>query len=51
MDGNLLETLASPPYQAWWSLSSGEHHFWAEGVNANGGTVKSDVVTISVINQ
>src|SRR5574341_2111276 len=34
MDENLLMTLASPPYQAWWTLAAGEHHFWAQGVSA-----------------
>jgi len=48
VDGKLLTTLSSPPYQAWWTLSAGEHHFWVEGVNANGDRVKSDVVTITV---
>ncbi|HLF72852.1 MAG TPA: penicillin-binding protein 1C [Anaerolineales bacterium] len=51
VDGNLLTTLSSPPYQAWWTLSAGEHRFWAEGVNAVGETVKSDVVTITVISE
>ncbi len=51
MDGNLLTTASSPPYQAWWSLSTGEHLFWAQGINANGELVKSDVIPISVINK
>ncbi|MGB8984098.1 MAG: penicillin-binding protein 1C [Anaerolineales bacterium] len=51
LDGNLLTTLSSPPYQAWWTLSAGEHQFWAEGVNAGGETVKSDVVTITVLGE
>ncbi len=49
VDGNLLTTLSSPPYQAWWILSAGEHRFWAQGVSANGETVKSEVVTITVL--
>ncbi len=49
VDGNLLTTLSSPPYQAWWTLSAGEHRFWVEGVNANGEIVKSNVVTITVM--
>lgn len=51
MDGNLLAALSSPPYQAWWSLSAGEHHFWAEGVNASGETIKSEVVTVTVLDE
>ena len=49
VDGKMLTTLSSPPYQAWWTLSAGEHQFWVEGVNANGERVKSDVVTITVV--
>jgi penicillin-binding protein 1C len=51
VDGNLLTTLSSPPYVAWWTLSAGEHRFQAEGMKADGTTLKSDPVTISVINQ
>jgi penicillin-binding protein 1C len=49
LDGNVLTTLSSAPYQTWWSLSAGEHHFWVEGVSATGGNIKSDVVTITVL--
>jgi len=49
VDGDLLTTLPSPPYQVWWTLSAGEHRFWAEGVNASGETVKSGVVVITVL--
>ena len=51
IDGTLLTTMSSAPYQTWWSLSTGEHRFWAQGINANGEIVKSDVVTITVINK
>jgi penicillin-binding protein 1C len=50
MDGTLLTTLSAPPYQTWWSLSTGEHRFWAQGVNTNREIVKSDLATITVIN-
>jgi len=49
VDGVALTTLSAPPYQTWWMLSLGEHRFWAEGLNANGETIKSNVVTISVV--
>ena len=49
VDGNQFATLPSPPYQTWWTLSAGEHRFWAEGVNANGEKVKSDEITIVVV--
>lgn len=51
VDGTLLTTLSSPPYQVWWTLSAGEHHFWAEGVNENGDIVKSEIVAIIVIDK
>lgn len=51
VDGNLLATISSPPYQAWWTLSAGSHRFWAEGMNVNGQRVKSEIVTITVIGQ
>jgi len=50
-DETLLTTLSSPPYQVWWTLSTGEHRFWAEGVNGNGERVRSDVATITVVNE
>ena len=48
-DGILLQTLSNPPYQAWWTLSPGQHQFWAEGMNSNGEAIKSDMITITVI--
>jgi len=49
VDGNLLTTLSSPPFQAWWTLLLGEHHFWGQGFNGLGEMVKSEVVTITVV--
>jgi len=50
IDGSPFMTLSSSPYQAWWSLSVGEHRFWAQGVNESGELIKSEVVTIIVAN-
>ena len=49
VDGSLFTSLSSVPYQAWWSLSVGEHEFWAQGLNADGELIKSEVVTIKVV--
>jgi hypothetical protein len=51
VDGSALTTLSEPPtsYQAWWTLSLGTHQFWAEGVTSSGETVKSNVVTVTVV--
>ncbi|CAG0973520.1 penicillin-binding protein 1C [Anaerolineales bacterium] len=51
VDGSALETFSAPPAscQTWWTLSLGTHQFWAEGVTTNGETVKSNVVTVTVV--
>jgi 1A family penicillin-binding protein len=51
VDGVALTTLSAPPTscQTWWTLSLGTHQFWAEGVGMNGETVKSNVVTVTVV--
>jgi hypothetical protein len=51
VDGNQFTALPSPPYEVWWSLSAGDHRVWAQGVNANGELIKSEVVTITVVSQ
>ncbi len=49
VDGNLLTAFSTPPYQVWWTLTAGEHRFWAEGMDVNGATLKSETVSIRVI--
>jgi len=49
VDGNLLQTFRNPPYQAWWTLSAGQHQFWAEGTTINGMTFTSEHVSINVV--
>ena len=49
VNGIALTTLSAPPYKTWWTLSIGEHRFWVEGVKTNGEVVKSNVVTITVV--
>ncbi len=49
VDGSPLEITSSPPHQTWWTLSVGTHQFWAEGVTTSGETVKSNVVTVTVV--
>lgn len=51
MDGTALTSFSAPPYTAWWMLSAGEHHLWAEGIGANGERIKSNEVIFSVLNQ
>jgi penicillin-binding protein 1C len=51
VDGNLLTTLSSTPFQTWWTLSAGEHRIWAQTVTATGETVKSGLVTITVLGE
>lgn len=48
VDGNLIAALSQEPYEAWWQLSIGEHHIWAEAVNGNGERIKTNVVMVNV---
>jgi len=48
-DGNPLQTFSAQPYQTWWTLSAGEHHFWVRGMTSNEETIKSDAMTITVV--
>jgi hypothetical protein len=49
IDGTLFASMDVQPYITWWTLAPGEHRLWAEGVNVNGETVSSEVVTITVL--
>ncbi len=49
VDGAALQTLSAPPYQTWWKLSAGTHHFWVEGVMMNGEKLKSNIVTVTIL--
>jgi penicillin-binding protein 1C len=51
VDETLLATLDSAPYQAWWPLVVGDHRFWAQGLTADGETLTSEVVTITVVSE
>ncbi len=48
VDGRILATLTDPPFQAWWPLAAGQHAFWAVGRTADGSTVATQSVTITV---
>lgn len=49
VDGNLVAASTEAPYQAWWLLSEGVHHFWAEGISSSGEEIRSEEVVIEVI--
>jgi len=51
VDDVALTTLSAPPTscQTWWTLSLGVHHFWVEGVTTSGEIVKSNEVTVRVV--
>lgn len=49
VDGEILATFSNPPYQAWWTLSAGQHQFWSEGITINGMTFSSEKVSINVL--
>jgi penicillin-binding protein 1C len=51
VDGLPLETREASvsPYQTWWTLSVGVHQFWVEGIKSNRERVKSNIVTVTVV--
>ena len=51
VDGNPLATISSAPYQAWWTLSAGEHQFWVEAEKVDGEKIKSEITTITVLSE
>lgn len=50
VDGETIATFSSPPFRAFWSLSSGEHVVQAVGTDTNGTRFESDPVTFIVEN-
>jgi len=48
IDGMQVAALDAAPYVYWWTLSEGVHHFQAQGIDANGQTVASRAVEITV---
>jgi penicillin-binding protein 1C len=48
VDGSLIASMASAPYQAWWTLTTGSHQAWAQAVRTNGDKVTSPVVSFMV---
>jgi membrane carboxypeptidase/penicillin-binding protein PbpC len=48
VDGIQVATFNGPPYVYWWQLSEGTHRFWAQGIGADGQTVTSEVIQITV---
>ena len=48
VDGRQLGSRVSAPFLLWWQLAAGTHQFWAQGISADGETVKSKVVQITV---
>ena len=51
VDGNPVATVSSVPYQAWWTLSVGEHLVWAEAVKVDGEKVTSGITAITVLSE
>ena len=48
VDGRQLGGFNTPPYVAWWPLAEGRHRFWAQGLDAAGQIIKSEVVEVGV---
>jgi len=48
VDNHQTRRFDTPPYTTWWLLTEGTHRFWAEAVDANGQSIRSEVVEIVV---
>lgn len=49
VDGRIFATLSAAPYQSWWTLSPGLHHFWLKGLTTSGEEVASPPLAITVV--
>jgi 1A family penicillin-binding protein len=49
VDGKQVSSLESAPYQAWWTLTPGLHHAWAQAILADGQEISSPVVSFTVL--
>jgi len=49
VDGELLANLATPPYRSMWPLTPGVHAFHAEGYDATGRRLTSELVYVTVL--
>jgi hypothetical protein len=48
VDGEMVASLNSEPYQAWWVLKLGVHRVWAEAIQENGESIRSEAVSFIV---
>ena len=48
LDDEPLATLTEPPFETWWTLSTGQHTAWAEGRDSSGRQVTSSTITFEV---
>lgn len=49
VDNQPLAACSAMPCQAWWPLTAGEHRFWAQAIAADGKSIQSEMVQITVI--
>ena len=49
VDGVMVSSLESTPYQAWWTLTPGLHRAWAQAIQADGQEITSPVVSFTVL--
>lgn len=48
VDGEVIATFSTPPYQAWWPAQVGNHQTWAEALTPAGDTIRSERVNFTV---
>lgn len=49
VDGVQVESFSAPPYQLWWLLEVGTHHFRVQAITQDGKTVTSPTAEITVL--
>jgi len=49
LDGEIIASFESPPYEAWWALKEGEHLVWVEALTTAGDILESSPGKFEVI--
>ncbi len=49
VDEQAIAAFAQPPYRAWWTLQLGEHQIYAVGETPEGESVRSEAITLIVV--
>jgi hypothetical protein len=51
IDGEIISSIATYPFQIWWPVQKGNHQIWVEGTTVQGETITSEIIEIEVIEE